>query len=116
MEHFDRAIELDSDHSAAAFAGKGWLLLKGKERLIFSKQQDLDYKESAVRVFNRALEILSDEMAVLTSIQTLLQQRCSNINTALSKQLIQKVNILGTYCNSLENVVTVVRKSQRLIQ
>ncbi|CAF4222215.1 unnamed protein product, partial [Rotaria magnacalcarata] len=30
MEHFDRAIELDSDHSAAAFAGKGWLLLKGK--------------------------------------------------------------------------------------
>ncbi|CAF4453722.1 unnamed protein product, partial [Rotaria socialis] len=31
-------------------------------------------------------------------------------------QLIQKINILGTYCNSLENVVTVVRKSQRLIQ
>ncbi|CAF4381932.1 unnamed protein product, partial [Rotaria magnacalcarata] len=116
MEHFDRAIELDPDHSAAAFAGKGWLLLKGKKRLIFSNQQDLDYKESAVRAFNRALEILSDEMAVLTSIQTLLQQRCPNINTALSKQLIQKVNILGTYCNSLENIVTVVRKSQRLIQ
>ncbi|CAF4022221.1 unnamed protein product, partial [Rotaria sordida] len=115
MTHFDRAIELDPDHSAAAFAGKGWLLLKGKERFIFSNMQDLDYKESAVRAFNRALEILSEEMAVLTSIQTLLQQRCPNINTALSKQLIQKINILGTYCNSLENVVTVVRKSQRLI-
>ncbi|CAF4827674.1 unnamed protein product, partial [Rotaria socialis] len=115
MEHFDRAIELDPDHSAAAFAGKGWLLLKGKERLIFADQQDLDYKESAVRAFNRALEILSEEMAVLTSIQTLLQHRCSNMNTALSKQLIQKINILGTYCNSLENVVTVVRKSQRSV-
>ncbi|CAF3327679.1 unnamed protein product, partial [Rotaria socialis] len=116
MKHFNRAIELDPDHSAAAFAGTGWLLLKGKKRLIFSDQLDLDYKESAVRAFNRALEILSEEMAVLTSIQTLLQHRCPNMNTALSKQLIQKINILGTYCNSLENVVAVVRKSQRLIQ
>lgn len=30
MNHFNQAIELDENYSAAAFAGKGWLLLKGK--------------------------------------------------------------------------------------
>ncbi|CAF4426677.1 unnamed protein product, partial [Rotaria sp. Silwood2] len=28
MKHFDRAIELDEKHTAGAFCGKGWLLLR----------------------------------------------------------------------------------------
>lgn len=35
MDHFNKAIELDENCSSAAFAGKAWLLLKGKERLFF---------------------------------------------------------------------------------
>ncbi|CAF3841999.1 unnamed protein product [Rotaria sordida] len=116
MKHFDRAIELDSKHSAAAFAGKGWLLLKGKENFFRSNEQSIDYKEMAIRLFNKALEILSEEMSALTVIQSFLQHRCQNMNTDLSKQLIQKYNILGSYCNSLENTVKIIKKSQRLIQ
>ncbi|CAF1334065.1 unnamed protein product [Rotaria sordida] len=116
MKHFDRAIELDSKHSAAAFAGKGWLLLKGKENFFRSNKQSIDYKEMAIRLFNKALEILSEEMSALTVIQSFLQHRCQNTNTDLSKQLIQKYNILGSYCNSLENTVKIIKKSQRLIQ
>ncbi|CAF1106068.1 unnamed protein product [Rotaria sordida] len=117
MKHFDKAIELDSNHCAAAFVGKGWLLIKGKETFIGSNEQEFGYKEAAMRTFRRALEILAEEMALLTSIQTLLQKRSSfNINSPLSKQLVQKLNILGSYCNSLENFVNVIRKSRRLIQ
>ncbi|CAF3809598.1 unnamed protein product [Rotaria sordida] len=117
MKHFDKAIELDSNHCAAAFVGKGWLLIKGKEKFIGSNEQEFGYKEAAMRAFRRALEILAEEMALLTSIQTLLQKRSSfNINSPLSKQLVQKLNILGSYCNSLENFVNVIRKSRRLIQ
>ncbi|CAF4647183.1 unnamed protein product [Rotaria sp. Silwood2] len=116
MKHFDKAIQSDSNHCAAAFVGKGWLLIKDKDKIIGSNEQEFGYKEAAMRAFRRALEILAEEMTLLTSIQTLLQKRSSNMNSPLSKQLIQKINILGSYCNSLENVVNVVRKSRRLIQ
>ncbi|CAF1276298.1 unnamed protein product, partial [Rotaria sordida] len=116
MKHFERAIELDPDHCAAAFVGRGWLLLKGKEKIVVSNKQCLNYKDTAIRSFQRALELLSEEMTLLTSMQALSQQRCTNIDTPLFKQLIQKSNILGTYCNHLENLISITRKSQRLIQ
>ena len=49
-------------------------------------------------------------------MQTLLQERCSHFRSALSKQLIEKDRILGNYMKSLENAITVIKKSQRLIQ
>ena len=44
MSHFDRAINLDKHYSVAAYAGKGWLLLKGKET-------NTNYKEQAIIEF-----------------------------------------------------------------
>ena len=35
MNHFDKAIELDKNCCSAAYAGKAWLLLKGKEKFFF---------------------------------------------------------------------------------
>jgi hypothetical protein len=32
MQHFNQAIQLDESFSAAAFAGRAWLLLKDKEK------------------------------------------------------------------------------------
>ncbi|CAF4971220.1 unnamed protein product, partial [Rotaria sp. Silwood1] len=116
MKHFDLAIELDPKHTAAAFAGKGWLTLKGKENFFGSNKQSIGYKEAAIRLFNKALEILSEEISTLTVIQSFLKHRCQNMNTDLSKQLMQKNNILSSYCNSLENAVNIIKKSQRLIQ
>ncbi|CAF4803613.1 unnamed protein product, partial [Rotaria sp. Silwood1] len=94
LKHFDKAIELDSNYCAAAFVGRGWLLVKGKEKLIVSNTQEFGYKEAAIRSFRCALEILAEEMSSLSAIQTLLQHRSSNANSLLSKQLLQKVNIL----------------------
>ncbi|CAF0875274.1 unnamed protein product [Didymodactylos carnosus] len=116
MKHFDKAITLDPENSAAAFAGKGWLQLKVKKRWAFTHRRALDYKQKAIEAFNTALKILHDEEAALTAMQTFLQERCLNITTALSKQLIQKAHILSCYINSLKNAVIVVEKSQRLIQ
>ncbi|CAF0757525.1 unnamed protein product [Didymodactylos carnosus] len=75
MEHLKCAIKLDPKHSAATFAGKGWLLLQGKERFARGQKQDLGYKEAAIKKFHRALEVLSEEMAAPTIMQTLLQLR-----------------------------------------
>ncbi|CAF4625097.1 unnamed protein product [Rotaria sp. Silwood2] len=116
MKYFDRAIELDSKHTAAAFAGKGWLILEGKEIFFGSNKQSIGYKEAAIRLFNKAFEILSEEISALTVIQSFLKHRCQNMNTDLSKQLMQKNHILSSYCNCLENAVNIIKKSQRLIQ
>jgi hypothetical protein len=48
-------------------------------------------------------------------MQTILQYQNADIKSDLSKQLIQKVNILGSYANSLQNAKSIIRKSQRLI-
>ena len=103
-------------NSAAAFAGKGWILLKGKKNIVRSNKQELSYKDAAIEEFSKALEILNEEAAVLITMQTLLQERCSHFRSALSKQLIEKDRILGNYMKSLENAITVIKKSQRLIQ
>ncbi|CAF4173221.1 unnamed protein product [Rotaria sp. Silwood2] len=116
MKHFNRAIELDEKHTAAAFFGKGWLLLKGTRKFILSQNQDINYKETVIAEFNKALQILSKEIASLTNMKILLEQRCSQTLTTLWKQLFQKINILTTYINSIERNITVIEKSQRLIQ
>ncbi len=54
-------------------------------------------------------------MASLSAIQTILLHQKTTINSDLSRQLIQKLNILGTYLNSIQNAKTTIEKSQRLI-
>ena len=54
-------------------------------------------------------------MASLNAVLVLSQKDNTNLKTDLSKQLIQKLNILGSYANGLQNVVTIIKKSQRLI-
>ncbi|EAS05901.2 helicase carboxy-terminal domain protein (macronuclear) [Tetrahymena thermophila SB210] len=115
MNHFDQAIKLDKHQSAAAFAGKAWLLLKGKEKFWTTNDQSINYKQQALIEFDKALGVLNDEMASLNAIQCILQQNNTDIKSDLSKQLIQKANILGTYSSSLQNAVSTIKKSQRLI-
>jgi hypothetical protein len=115
MDHFDQAIKLDEHYSAAAFAGKAWLLLKGKEKFWTANDQSINYKQQAIIEFDKALAVLNDEMASLNAMQSILQQNHTDIKSDLSKQLIQKVNILGSYSSSLQNAVSTIKKSQRLI-
>jgi hypothetical protein len=42
MQHLNEAIKLDKSFSAAAFAGRAWLLLKKTEK-------DKDYKQNAIK-------------------------------------------------------------------
>ncbi|EAR95365.2 helicase carboxy-terminal domain protein (macronuclear) [Tetrahymena thermophila SB210] len=115
MSHFDQAVQLDQHCSAAAFAGKAWLLLKGKEKFWTQNDQSRNYKQQAIIEFSKALTVLNDEMALLNSMQFILQQSQADIKNDLSKQLIQKIQILDSYSNSLQNAVSTIKKSQRLI-
>ena len=55
-------------------------------------------------------------MASLNAVQVILQQQPhADINSDLSKQLVQKINILGSYVNNIQNIIYVIKKSQRLI-
>jgi preprotein translocase subunit SecA len=107
VKHFNDAIKLDEKFSVAAYVGKCWSILKAKEK-------PKDYKHQATEEFNKALGILSDEMASLNAIQAILAQN-NSFNSDLSRQLIQKTNILGSYLNSIQNSISVIKKSQRLI-
>ncbi|XP_047128515.1 uncharacterized protein LOC124809060 [Hydra vulgaris] len=107
-KHFEKAIELDKNFSCAAFVGKALYFLK--------KHKDLDnYKQKSIESLNVALHILGNEMGMLNLIQTLLHHQTSNIHSDLSKQLIQKTSLLCSYINSIEMAISVIKKSQRLI-
>ena len=54
-------------------------------------------------------------MVSLNAILAILQQSKVDLNTDLSKQIILKVNILGTYFNSIQTTSITINKSQRLI-
>ena len=46
MNHFNQAIDLDKQYSAAAYAGKAWLLLKGKKNFwTANNQTTTNYKQ-----------------------------------------------------------------------
>ena len=104
--YFKKAIELDKNCCAAAFAGKAWALLGNKSG---------DYKQKAIVELNDALHILHDEIALLNASCGILQQQQINMESDLSKQLIQKINILGSYANSLKSAISAIKKSQRLL-
>ncbi len=54
-------------------------------------------------------------MASLNAIQALLQHNNIDIKSDLYQQLVKKVNILGSYSNSLQSSVYTIKKSLRLI-
>jgi hypothetical protein len=95
--------------------GKAWLLLKGKERFLIGNNQSANYKMQAMKELEKALVVLNNEMVSLLAIQTILQQKHSYNGGDLSKQLIQKANILTSYSNSIQNAILCIRKSKRLI-
>lgn len=108
-DHFKKAIELDEHHISAAFVGKAWLLLKGPKK-------DADYKHQAIKEFNAALSILDDETAALSAMFMIEKQNHPRGNSQLLTQLQQKASILGSYSKSIQNAVTVIKKSLRLIE
>jgi hypothetical protein len=58
---------------------------------------------------------VNEEMASLNAIQALLQHNNIDIKSDLYQQLVKKVNILGSYSNSLQSSVYTIKKSLRLI-
>jgi len=105
--HYKQAISLDSQ-CTAAYVGKAWLAIKNFKKGGPSKSQ-------IRKELNKSLEFLRSEMVVLNTLQTFVQQDFPNIECDLVKQLIEKTSIIGSYMNSVENITTVIKKSQRLI-
>ncbi|CAF4844118.1 unnamed protein product, partial [Rotaria sp. Silwood1] len=107
LSHFEKAIQLDEASSGAAHLGIAWCSL-----II----QDENYKKKALESFNKSLNILSNEMAMLNAMQLLLEQKQpAFIGSELYKQLTTKATILGTYLNSIQNNIGAIKKSLRLI-
>ncbi|CAF2102630.1 unnamed protein product [Rotaria magnacalcarata] len=107
LSHFEKAVQLDEAASGAAYLGIAWCALVIR---------DENYKKKALESFEKSLKILSNEMAMLNSMQVLLEQKQPTFTgSELYKQFITKVTILGTYLNSVQGNIGAIKKSLRLI-
>ena len=106
--HLKKAIILDPQQNTVALVGKAWLAIK-------SQKKNDQNKSQFIKGFEDSLKPLHDEMAILNTLQTFVQQEHSNLDCDLSKQLNQKASILGSYINSIKHATTAIKRSQRLI-
>jgi len=114
--HFEKAVELDKDFSAAAYAGKAWLILLYREKFYHvSERINLDCEKKAVAEFEKAQKLLHEEKSALQAMLGLLQQQNVDMDSDLCKQIIEKMSILGQYANSVDQAIGIIHKSQRLI-
>jgi hypothetical protein len=116
LDHFGKAIKLDENISAAAYAGLSWCLVNSKKGF-FSNSYEKNYKLDAIKNYYKSLEILSDEMAYLNLMQTVLEEKKPTFfNSDLYKQLYVKTSILGSYINSIQSAINAIKVSLRLIK
>lgn len=111
IRYFKRAINSDDGKNGqfygAAYVGMAWCTL-----LLENKIEN----KKIIGYFEKGFEILYDEMNVLNLVKAILENRQADfINTDLYKQLITKLSILGSYLNSIENCISVIKQSMRLI-
>ncbi|CAG0914726.1 unnamed protein product [Notodromas monacha] len=94
----------------AAYVGIGWCEIRLKDK------QKEGYKDRALSAFKSALTCLSNEMAVLSATQLLLEQKQTGfLSSDLYKQLNIKATILGSYLSSVNDSMNAVKRSKRLI-
>ena len=78
--HFDLAIEIDEHYSLAAYVGKAWLSLKGRERrVVFDSKVDKSANQDSVNYLNKALKYLNDEMSSLQAMLTMLENQGTDL-------------------------------------
>lgn len=87
--------------------------------IVLEKQKTSNQKHFLIDALKKALEILSNEMALLNSSQSMLQNASFSSGTRFShsdldKQLNVKTTILGSYLNSVQQSMRVINKSLRL--
>ena len=70
LSHFEAAVQLDEMSSGSAYLGIAWCLLIIQEE---------DYKKKALAALEKALKILSNDMAMLNSMQVILEQKATGI-------------------------------------
>ena len=106
--HYNKAIQLDEQFSAAAYAGKAWLYIK-------NRHSHTNYKQLAIEAFEKALALAQTESIYLTAQQTQLINNNINQDSLLMKQLLRKSNMLGSFLNSIKSNIEHIKKSQRLM-
>ena len=103
---YEKAVKSQKDFYGAAHVGLAWC------SILMKKNDKKKERES----LNETLKILSNEMAALNSMQVILQKSQQGfINSDLDKQLTVKATILGSYLNSVQNCLGVIKKSLRMI-
>ena len=116
-KHFDKAIELDPDFSAAAFVGRAWLMLTPKshywEGLVDGAPSDVS--DAALKEFMIAEKIIDDQLQFFIAVNSMLPSANIGRDSALSKQLLEKHSILGSYYNAIKSASATILKAERLI-
>ncbi len=110
MQHYEAAIGIDPQFSAAAFVGKAWIILKTKKGTA-----EKTYKQLAIAEFEGAVRLVTDEMAYLQNMQAMLHEQGLSSDKAIVKQLSRKMSLLGYYLNGIATAINSIKKSQRLI-
>jgi len=109
LDYYEKAIVSDANFSAAAYVGKVNCLVK-------LQNNPNSLKNEVNKLLMIAIDKLTNQMSLLTSMQTILQEKQEGFfNSDLYKQLLQKSTILGSYLNSIQTSMNVVKKSLRLI-
>lgn len=119
QKHFLHVIqdqpEKPKQFYGAAHVGNAWSTIRIED--VKTSQQ----KHKIVEEFKQALDILSTEMALVNSAQSLLLNMSSSASgngfgqSDLDNQLNVRTTILGSYMNSVQQCLRVVKKSLRLV-
>jgi preprotein translocase subunit SecA len=107
VENIESLINSSEDMSGASFVGIVSSIIKSKREF---KKHDM------LKLFEKALKTVSDELSLNEVVQTFLSSIDSEfVSSDLQKQLINKKNLLNLYASSIQECVNVTRKSLRLI-
>ena len=110
----EQARNLPQDFYGAAHMGIAWSALASQS------SKTSAFKHEVLDSLNKALESLATEMAIINTMQSLLQKISPSVvggfpQSNLDKQLNIKTTILGSYLNSIQQCIRVIKKSLRLI-
>ena len=106
-------IGSNEDLSGASFVGLAYSILKKPAK----KKEEIKAKKCfAIKLFEKALEKVTDEINLINSILSLkIVNSTKFLNSPLEQQFLNKSNLLSLYRKSIEDCVDVLEKSLRLI-
>ncbi len=109
-EAYEQAIKLDPNYAYAAYFQKGYATIE-------LQSDNKNYKQEAKKYFKKANELIQNHFITqLLSLQANARKgKMSNLNSAFTQQLGNKINILKAVADTGNNAIQTITRSQKLI-